>query len=152
MPEVRAIQRVTVALDDGVERPLRYTLRAMKEAREEFGGSITDQSVLNRLDETTIGKLLWYGLKTDDPAITVEYIEDHIDPTMLKYLFERYAVALGAALPNAQSPAVEETNRAKVTAISTGSTSGVSEDTASDLANGISGTAHLQSLTRYASD
>lgn len=108
MTETRAIERVQVRLSDGVERTLRYTLRAMKEAREEFGGSITSMETLRKLDETNLGKLLWYGLRADQPELTVEQIEELIEPTMFRDLMDCYTRAVSASLPeskNEQSPA-----------------------------------------------
>jgi hypothetical protein len=151
MPAIKPTERVKVTLGDGVERTLRYPLSAMKQAREEFGGSITSVDVLKGLDETNIGKLLWYGLKTDYPELTVEQIEDLVEPTMLAYLMSQYATAMGAAMPepkNDQSPVDQEpTNRAEVlTMKSTGSLSGQSADMTSDSPTKNSGAAHSESF------
>src|SRR5688572_7837364 len=72
MPQItRPTERVKIDLGDQVFT-LRYTLRAMKEAAEEFGGSISSIEVLKTIDERNLGKLIWYGLRADQPEMTVE--------------------------------------------------------------------------------
>jgi hypothetical protein len=117
---------VKITLADGVERTLRYTLRAMREAAEEFGGSITSAETLKKLDENTLGKLIWYGLRADQPDLTVEQVEELIDPTMLRYCLGQYTLALGASAP--EPPKNDQSEQPTTqTPESTGSHSGASE-------------------------
>jgi hypothetical protein len=68
----RPTERVKIELGDPPkEFTLRYTLRAMKEAAEEFGGSIASIETLQKIDEQNLGKLIWYGLRADAPEVTV---------------------------------------------------------------------------------
>lgn len=139
MPQIaRPTSGVKITLADGVERTLRYTLRAMREAAEEFGGSITSAETLKKLDENTLGKLIWYGLRADQPDLTVEQVEELIDPTMLRYCLGQYKLALGGALP--EPPKNDQSERPKTeTPELTGSQSGALADTTSDSLTTTSG-------------
>ena len=134
----RPTERVKIVLADDVERTLRYTLRAMKEAAEEFGGSIASIDVLKTIDEQNLGKLIWYGLRADQPDITVEQVEDLIDPPMLPYVMQQYRAALTAAIPEAPKNEQSEQPIAETTE-PTGSPSGASDDTTSDSLTMTSG-------------
>ena len=122
-----------VTLSDGIERVLRYTLRTMREAAEEFGGSITSQVVLRGMDENKLGKLLWYGLRADQPSLTVEQIEDLIEPPDVPYIMEQYWRAISASVPDQpKNGPGEQSMTPETEAIPTGSQSGPSPDTTSD--------------------
>jgi hypothetical protein len=136
----RATPRTTVVLSDGIVRTLRYPLGALKEAREEFGGSVLRGDTLGALDETNVGKLIWYGLRADQPDMTVEEVESLIDWDMLPYVFEAYAKALGGSMPEKKESRPEESRAATAeTETSTGSGSGPSLDTTLDSQNASSG-------------
>jgi hypothetical protein len=158
MPEVRAIERAKITLGDGREYVLRYTLAAMKEAREEFGGPINSQQTLEKIDETNLGKLIWYGLRADYPEMTVEDVEALIEPPMFRDIMSGYIRAVSASLPDApakneQSPAEllamaqELLTRAEILSmkISTGSSSGALGDSTSDSQTPNSGDSHSES-------
>lgn len=137
----RPTENIKVTLADGIERVLRYSLRTMREAAEDFGAPINSIETLKRVDESNLGKLIWYGLRKDSPDLTVEDVEDLIEPPMYVYLMEQYAKALSAGLPeptpekNAAEP-VEATPDGE----STGSQSGLSPDTTSASMTATSGT------------
>lgn len=164
MPEPKAIERVKVTLGDGVERTLRYTVAAMKEARDEFGGSITSMEILKTIDETRIGKLLWYGLRADQPEITPEQIDNLVEPPLMPHIMGQYWAAMNASTPkNEQGPDVIAEMKAmmdRAEAIlreakemrSTGLLSGASDATTLGYQNGSSGTAHLPSSPLSPSD
>lgn len=131
----RPTERVTLTLADGKERVLRYPLSALKQAREEFGASLLTNGgeALKNLDEDKLPKLIWYGLKADDPEITPDQLADLIDTRDLPYVMQQFILAYQGSLPeepkNGESP--QQAEAGKVTEISTGSTSGPSGDTTS---------------------
>jgi hypothetical protein len=158
MPETTAVERVKVTLNDGVERTLRYTLADMKEAKEHFGGSITKVETLQKIDEDDLGKLIWFGLRTDQPELSPEHIDRLLEPPMMKHVMGQYWRAISASLPetkNDHGPDViaeiktmmdrAEAILARAEAISTGSSSGASVDMTSDSPNGNSGASHSES-------
>lgn len=141
MAEKTAIERVRVTLGDGVERILRYTMWDLKEAREEFGGSITDVETRRKITEENIGRLLWYGLRTDQPELDADQISRLLEPPMMGHVMECFLRSVSASLPDAKNvlgPAAEMMERLEAmlmraeaminqAAISTGSVSGPSE-------------------------
>jgi len=128
---------VRVKLGDS-EFTLRYPFSVLKAAKAEFGGSILKPETLHKLDEENLGKIIWYGLLAHHPEITLEYVEENIDFPTFPYFMEKFVEAVSASLPeskNAQS-------QAKIRTItkSTGSNSGQSESSTSDLPLASSGT------------
>jgi hypothetical protein len=124
----RPTESTKITLSDGIERTLRYPLSALKEAKQEFGASIMSFEALKNLNEDNIGKLVWYGLRADDPSITVEQIDALIEMPMLPYIMQQFALALGGSLPepskNAQASATETESKTSI-----GSDSGQSDAT-----------------------
>lgn len=129
---------------------LRYPASSMKQAREEFGGSITNFAIVRTIDETKIGKLLWYGTKANHPEVSVEELEDLFDYTQVEYVLTQYFKAVGISLPekNEQSPSavIQQLTELVTRAESlleatrlTGSDSGPSGDTTSVSATASSG-------------
>lgn len=151
----RAIERVKVTLGDGVERTLRYTIAAMREAREEFGGSITDMETLNGIEIEKTGKLLWYGLRADQPELTPEGVDELLEPPMLVDVMQQYRRAVSVALPEKNELGPAELlaqaailiHRAETIAREmnqTGSPSGHSDDSTSASQNENSGNSHSE--------
>lgn len=139
MPITRPTESVKIALSDGVERMLRYPLKALKEAKAEFGASVMSIEGLRSLNEDNLGRLIWYGLRADDPNITVEQVDALIEMPMLPYIMQQYALALGGSLPEPDpknAGASEETAETR----STGSASGPSDATPSISQTASSGT------------
>lgn len=143
-------ERVKLTLADGVERTLRYNIRTMKEASEEFGGSIMKAETLNQMEVERLPKLIWYGLRADSPDLTLETIEELLEPTMVPYVMQQYLRALNIFLPdrkNEQSPdqiaeVKEILTRAEAIlaeAKSTGSISGHSQSSNYESASDSSG-------------
>lgn len=72
-------------------RYLRYTLGSLRRIREEYG---TD-ALKDGVSEEKLAKVIWYGLKTDDPTLKVEDVEDLVDMTKLAALTEAIGKAMG---------------------------------------------------------
>jgi len=82
---------VPVQLDR--ERRLRYSLRAMRLIREEFG----EAAVAAGIPADMLGKFLWHGLVHEDPSLTVEQVEELVDGENLEEMSNAILKAFGQA-------------------------------------------------------
>ncbi len=73
------------------KRRLRFSLKTMRLLREEFG----DKTLTTGLGQDSIGKFLWYGLKHEDPELTIDQVEEMIDLEQLTEVLEAIAKATG---------------------------------------------------------
>ncbi len=73
------------------ERHLRFSLKTMKEMREKFG----PDGLKAGFNQDRIAELLWYGLRGEDPALTVEMVEELVDLETLKEVMEAVSLATG---------------------------------------------------------
>lgn len=80
---------VVVMLDK--ERRLRYTLGTMRKIREEFGADAVEKGFAT--DE--LSRLFLYGLKHEDPKLTLEDVEEMVDGENLKTLTDAMVAAFG---------------------------------------------------------
>jgi hypothetical protein len=102
----------TITLADGKERILRYSLKAMKKLKSQFGASLF-RGGLNDLDEDKLPELLFHGLnhkyEGGDPNLTLDEVEELVDAQMLPYVMERFLTAFGGSVPekNAAKPAID---------------------------------------------
>jgi hypothetical protein len=81
---------VPVKLDR--ERHLRYSMATLRKMREvfkpgELEGGVTDDKIV---------RVLWFGLRDDDPELTEAQIEDMVDMENLDPLMEALNKALGS--------------------------------------------------------
>lgn len=82
---------VKIAIGDK-ELTLRYPLKVMKELDADHGISVL--SGLENLSKPDVfGKLLYYGVKTSHPDVSLEWIEENVDATMLLTLAPYIAYA-----------------------------------------------------------
>ena len=96
---------VPVDLGDGKERRLRYSFATRREMITEFGG---EKAMMSDLNGDKLCRVLWYGLKGSDPAITDEVIEELVDMenitdivgAMMKALGFKGAAKLEIGAPN----------------------------------------------------
>lgn len=89
IPAITPTRGVPILLDR--ERRLRYTLGDLRRIREEFG----EDALKAGVTEEKLAKILWYGLKRDDPTLKVEEIEELIDLPDLPELVKALGVAMG---------------------------------------------------------
>lgn len=80
---------VVIQLDK--ERHLRFSLKTMRELREAFGDDALEKGV----GTDAIAQLLWYGLRWEDPGLTVEDVEDLVDLENLEDMMLAVAKATG---------------------------------------------------------
>jgi hypothetical protein len=100
---------------DGKEYPIRFTLRVLKELQKDHGISVISGSFADTMSD--IGKLaviLFYGMRGANPEITVDWIEDNVDTSILLGMLPALTFAMsgrevkpsGDADPNAPRPKV----------------------------------------------
>lgn len=75
-------------------RRVRYSLRTLRELCEEFGVDLDELDELE-LKISTLGKFLWYGLRHEDPELTVEDVEDLVDMQNIQPLRDAVLEAIG---------------------------------------------------------
>lgn len=80
---------VPIVLDR--ERHLRFSLKTMREMREKFG----PDGLKAGFNQDKIAELLWYGLRGEDPGLTVEDVEELVDLETLKDVMEAVSLATG---------------------------------------------------------
>jgi hypothetical protein len=73
------------------ERRLRFSLKTMRELREEFG----ENTLATGLSQDSIAKFLWHGLKHEDPELTIEQVEEIVDLEQLDEILDAVATATG---------------------------------------------------------
>lgn len=95
-------------------RYLRYTLATMRTIREEFG-----KELAAGISDDKLAKVLWYGLRGEDPTVTIEQVEEAIDLENLSTVMDAMRKAMGQkarveriAGPPEPAPAPAEQDRA----------------------------------------
>lgn len=92
----------------GRTRYLRFTLKTIREMREKFGNDLD-----KGLQGDQIADLLWYGLRADDPELTLMQVEEMVDLRDLTTVVTALSKALGYAgkvetRPQMPAPAKEQ--------------------------------------------
>ncbi len=85
---------------DGKEYSLRFTLRVLRELQKDHGISIM-RGDDNFTNPEKIGLLLYYGLRTAHPELTLDWIEDHVDTPMLLRMVPSIVFAMSGKVPDA---------------------------------------------------
>ena len=73
-------------------RRFRYSFRTRREMIEKLGG---EEQLTAGLEGETLCLVVWYGLKHEDPDLTVEQVEDLVDMENLTAVVTAMSVALG---------------------------------------------------------
>lgn len=81
---------VPVTLDR--ERHLRYSFATRKQMLAELGG---EEALRSGLTGDMLPKVLWYGLKHEDAALTVEQVEEMLDMENLQTVVKVMLKAMG---------------------------------------------------------
>jgi len=97
---------------DGETYFLRYSLKTLRQLREEFGEDVLERGEIAGDD---VAKFLWYGLRDGHPDLTVEQIEDMVDLQNLPRVIEAVVEATGqrGKLVTASDAAISELNPEK---------------------------------------
>jgi len=112
---------------------IRFTLRVLKELQRDHGISVIRGAGDAMFDAEKLAIILWYGLREHQPELTLEWIEDNIDTSMLLGMMPSLVYAMtGREIPGAGDP-----NAARLSG--TGSPSGPSGVTTLASVNGNSG-------------
>ena len=87
------------------ERYIRFSLKTLSALRAELGKDALEKG----FDPALIGKFLWYGLRENDPTLTVEEVEDLVDLEHLPEIVAVITKATGSGEPKQtpQTPAAE---------------------------------------------
>jgi len=130
---------VYVTIEDHHYR-LRFPLRVLKELDVEHNISVLrGESMAEAFrDPEKLAILLSCGLRTDNPEVTAEWIEDHVEASMLLEIFPYIAYAASGRWPD-MSGLDNQPNPPQPEPASTGLLSGPSDATISVLAKPNSG-------------
>ncbi len=117
---------------EGKEYPIRFTLRVLKELQRDHGVSVItgNPDIFNDIGKLAV--MLYYGLRTATPDITLDFVEENVDTSMLIDMIPALSFAMSGQAPKTQTPQDVSPNaeRPKVNGIgspfgpSDGSTSG----------------------------
>lgn len=97
---------VFITLSDGRPRRMRYPFRELKHLKQKFGKSLI-RGGIEGLDEETLPYLIWRGLVTDDPPLTLERVEDLMESWMMPTIIRQFSLAYSGIDPNAHSSQAE---------------------------------------------
>jgi hypothetical protein len=115
---------VSITIGDK-EYPIRFTLRVLKQLQVDHGISVISASFLDTLtDISKLAVILYYGMRAANPDITLDWVEDNVDTSVLVAMIPALTFAMSGRQnkPDGAGPNVE---RPKVNGI--GSTSGPSD-------------------------
>ena len=118
----------------GRELRLRYPLRVLKELEANHGISVLRGLRGFNANTETFILLLVYGLKTDQPDCTQDWVEDNFEASMMMELGRLIGFAATGVWVEPESP-----NGASPASPTIGSPSGLPDDSISDLVNANSG-------------
>ncbi len=88
-PPTKPTRGVPIQMDR--VRHLRFSLKTLRELREEFGKDVLETG----FEGDNVARLLWYGMKWEDDALTVEMIEEEVDLENLAEIMQAVVKASG---------------------------------------------------------
>jgi len=121
---------------NGRRLELRYTLRTLKQMQAETGLSILKGNGLGDIvrDPEQLAIMLAYGLRDKQPDCDLAWVEENFDSSLLLSLFPVLAFCMTGTLPDMEK-LLKRPNANGSIEPETGSSSGRSADTTSDLPN-----------------
>ena len=90
---------VTITLNDGVERTLKYDLNAMAELEDKYGSVDAAFEAVNANSIKAIRCVLWAGLIHAEPELTERQVGSMIDMAYLANLVDTMGEAFEADMP-----------------------------------------------------
>jgi hypothetical protein len=125
---------------DGQALELFFSLRMLKRLHKEHGINVLKPATWGELmqDPEKLSIMLQAGLKAKQPQLDEDWIEDHVDASIILDLGPYILRAMSGRWP-AELAERLESPLGVTPGISTGSISGPSDATTSGLVNGISG-------------
>lgn len=95
-----------ILFDADKARNLRYTTNALVELQEELGAAMFDEFAPKGLKE--IRTFIYYGLKHEDPSLTLDKVGDIMDDFIDKYGMDELAAKFNEALELAQGKKIQK--------------------------------------------
>ena len=99
----------TIDIGDGIERELRFSLRAMRALKEKLGGSMLTGSL--PINEDTIGAILWEGLANKE-GLNEDALGD-LPVSAFPYLVGKITEAFTGSLPEQAGDPNEQSSQAQ---------------------------------------
>ena len=90
---------VTITLNDGVKRTLRFDLNAMAEMEDKYGSVDAAFEVLEKNSIKAVRFVLWAGLLHEDENLTEKQVGSLIDMTSLVDISKTLGEAFEADMP-----------------------------------------------------
>lgn len=84
---------------DGKEYPIRFTLRVLKELQQDHGVKVIGGNAEFFIDASKLAVVLYYGLRTANPEITQDWVEDNVDMSMLSAMTPALIYAMSGQQP-----------------------------------------------------
>ena len=93
---------VTLVLNDGVERTLKYDLNAMAELEDRYGSVDAAFEMLDKNSIKAVRFILWAGLIHAEPELTEQQVGSLIDVKYLRNLSTKLEEAFSNDMPQAE--------------------------------------------------
>jgi hypothetical protein len=129
-PQFEPGMPVSIAIG-GKDYPIRFTLRVLKQLQQDHSISVLSANFAETLSD--MGKLpviLYYGMRVANPEITLDWIEDNVDLSVLVGMIPALTFAMSGRQVKPTSDASPNAERPKVNGI--GSNFGPSDASTSD--------------------
>jgi hypothetical protein len=88
----------------GQEYAVRFTLRVLKQLQQDHGINIISGSFDGLTDVSKLAVILFYGLRQGNPDITLDWVEDNVDTSMLVGMIPALTFAMSGRQVKAESP------------------------------------------------
>jgi hypothetical protein len=93
-------KKITIKLNDGVERELKFTLNAMAELEEAYGSVEKAFEALEKSNSIkALRKVLWAGLLHEENPMTEMQVGNLVDITYMQELVDSMTTALTNDMP-----------------------------------------------------
>ena len=91
---------VTIQLDDGKERVIKYTLNSFALMEEQYGSVELAIKAMEEGSIKAVRFMLWAGLVSSDEALTEQYVGNHIDILDLEEIVGKMNSTMSSDLPD----------------------------------------------------
>ncbi len=115
MPQFEPGMPVSITID-GKEYPIRFTLRVLKQLQQDHGISVISGNFGETFtDVSKLAVILFYGMRLGNPDMTLDWVEDNVDTSMLVSMIPALTFAMSGrqakdaatdTSPNAERPKV----------------------------------------------
>jgi hypothetical protein len=116
MPQFEPGMPVSITIG-GTDYPIRFTLRVLKQLQQDHGISVISGNFGETFtDVSKLAVILFYGLRLGHPEMTLDWVEDNVDTSMLVSMIPALTFAMSGrqarteaapdTSPNAERPKV----------------------------------------------